>query len=75
MKLKEKNKGLTNIIKKYWFYIILRKDRYPLSGPSTPSFSPSRRLYEPEATFPSFLPRETLSSFHWGHAAHASRWQ
>jgi hypothetical protein len=35
---------------------ILRKPTFPL-------FSPKRRLYEPEATIPLFLPRETLFCF------------
>jgi alpha-D-ribose 1-methylphosphonate 5-triphosphate synthase subunit PhnH len=26
------------------------------------------------SAMPSFLPRETLSAFHWGHAAHISWW-
>ena len=37
------------------------------SSAGGPAFSPSRRLYEPEATIPLFLPRETFFLFHWGH--------
>jgi hypothetical protein len=40
----------------------VRIDNFP-QKPTIPSFSPRRRLYEPEATIPLFLPRETLFCF------------
>jgi hypothetical protein len=59
--------------------IIDLQQRLNKSRQGGPIFSPRRRLYyallyEPEATIPSFLRRETFSLFHWGHVAYKRKW-